>query len=116
MSSAVVDAENRSRSRAEINDRAPAQMVQCPSCLQAQKPRLICPDCTSPLAADLDSFAALGIPRKLQIDTAMLESAYHDLSRKLHPDRYASAAPKVRDASLRAMALVTRAYRTMRDP
>ena len=91
-------------------------MVQCPSCLQAQKPRLICPDCTSPLAADLDSFAALGIPRKLQIDTAMLESAYHDLSRKLHPDRYASAAPKVRDASLRAMALVTRAYRTMRDP
>jgi molecular chaperone HscB len=91
-------------------------MLQCPSCLRPQKPQLICPDCKSPLAADLDCFAALGIPRKLQIDTAMLESAYHELSRTLHPDRYAGATPEVRDASLRAMALVTRAYRTLRDP
>jgi molecular chaperone HscB len=72
--------------------------------------------CGAPLAADLDLFAALGLPRLLQIDTAELESAYHDLGRHIHPDRFASASPELRDASLRATALVTRAYRTLRDP
>jgi molecular chaperone HscB len=58
----------------------------------------------------------MGLPRLLQIDIAQLESAYHDLGRRIHPDHFASAAPELRDASLRATALVTRAYRTLRDP
>jgi len=91
-------------------------MVQCPSCARLQEPRLICPDCKAPLASNLDCFAALGLPRKLQIDVASLETAYHDLGRTLHPDRFASAPPAVRDASLRATALLTRSYRTLRDP
>jgi molecular chaperone HscB len=61
-------------------------------------------------------FAALGLPRLLQIDIAQLESAYLDLGRRIHPDHFASAASEIRDASLRATALVTRAYRTLRDP
>jgi molecular chaperone HscB len=91
-------------------------MLQCPSCARQQEPRLICSQCGAPLAADLDLFAAMGLPRLLQIDIAELESAYHDLGRRIHPDRFASAAPELRDASLRATALVTRAYRTLRDP
>jgi molecular chaperone HscB len=91
-------------------------MLQCPSCARQQEPRLICSQCGAPLAADLDLFAALGLPRLLQIDIAELESAYHDLGRRIHPDHFASAAPQLRDASLRATALVTRAYRTLRDP
>jgi molecular chaperone HscB len=91
-------------------------MLQCPSCARQQEPRLICSQCGAPLAADLDLFAALGLPRLLQIDIAKLEGAYHDLGRRIHPDRFASASPEVRDASLRATALVTRAYRTLRDP
>jgi molecular chaperone HscB len=91
-------------------------MLECPSCARLQEPQLICADCKGPLASDLDCFAALGLPRKLQIDLAKLEAVYHDLGRALHPDRFASASPKVRDASLRATALVTRAYRTIRDP
>jgi molecular chaperone HscB len=91
-------------------------MLQCPSCARAQEPRLICSQCGTPLGAELDLFAALGLPRLLQIDIASLESAYHDLGRRIHPDRFASAAPEVRDGSLRATALVTRAYRTLRDP
>jgi molecular chaperone HscB len=58
----------------------------------------------------------LGLPRLLQINVTELESAYHDLGRRIHPDHFASAAPAVRDASLRATALVTRAYRTLREP
>lgn len=68
------------------------------------------------MAANIDLFAALDLPRKLQLDSSQLESIYHDLGRRIHPDRFASATPKVRSASLRATALLTRAYRTLRDP
>jgi len=47
---------------------------------------------------------------------AALERIYHDLSRKIHPDRFASGDARIRDASLRATALLTRSYRTLRDP
>jgi molecular chaperone HscB len=91
-------------------------MIECPSCGRRQEPSLTCADCGSPLAAPLDCFAALGIPRKLTLDLDALERRYHELSRKLHPDRFASKGPKVRDASLRATAMLTRSYRTLRDP
>jgi molecular chaperone HscB len=91
-------------------------MIECPSCGRRQEPRLICADCGSPIAAPLDCFAALAMPRKLTIDLDALERRYHELSRKLHPDRFASSAPRVRDASLRATATLTRSYRTLRDP
>jgi len=91
-------------------------MVQCLLCARQQEPRIICSQCGAPLATDLDLFAALGLPRLLQIDIAELENAYHDLGRRIHPDRFASASPELRDASLRATSLVTRAYRTLRDP
>jgi molecular chaperone HscB len=91
-------------------------MIECLSCGRRQEPSLICADCGTPLAAPLDCFAALGLPRKLTIDLAELERRYHELSRKIHPDRFASKGPKVRDASLRATATLTRSYRTLRDP
>ena len=91
-------------------------MIECLSCGRRQEPRLICADCGTPLSASLDSFAALGLPRKLSIDLAALERIYHDLSRKIHPDRFASRDARIRDASLRATALLTRSYRTLRDP
>src|SRR5208337_1943682 len=91
-------------------------MIECPSCGRRQASLLICADCGSPIAAPLDCFAALGIPRKLTIDLGALERRYHELSRKLHPDRFASSAAPVRDASLHATATLTRSYRTLRDP
>jgi molecular chaperone HscB len=91
-------------------------MVQCPSCARLSEPRLVCLQCGGPLAAETDGFAALGLSRKLVIDPVALERAYHDLSRRIHPDRFASSPPKVREASLRGTALLTRSYRTLRDP
>jgi len=91
-------------------------MIECLSCGRRQEPRLICADCGTPLSASLDSFAALELPRKLSIDLAALERIYHDLSRRIHPDRFASRDARIRDASLRATALLTRSYRTLRDP
>src|SRR5579872_1229886 len=93
-------------------------MIQCPSCARPQEPRLICALCGSPLPvpADLDCFSALGVPRRLTIDEAALETAYHELGRKIHPDRFASGAPAIRALSLSGTALLTRSYRTLRDP
>jgi molecular chaperone HscB len=91
-------------------------MVECPSCRARQEPRLTCANCSAPLGAELDLFAALGLDRKLTIDTTRLERTYHDLSRMVHPDRFASSPAAVRAASLRSAALLTRAYRTLRDP
>jgi molecular chaperone HscB len=91
-------------------------MIECLSCGRRQEPRLICADCGTPLSASLDSFAALELPRKLSIDLSALERIYHDVSRRIHPDRFASRDARIRDASLRATALLTRSYRTLRDP
>ncbi len=82
----------------------------------AQEPHLLCAKCGAPMGAALDFFAALGLPRKLTIDSAQLEQVYHDLGRRIHPDRFANGAANLRDASLRGTALLTRAYRTLRDP
>ena len=91
-------------------------MIQCPSCGRRQGPRLICESCGAPLGAEVDGFAAFSLPRKLVLDTAVLERVYHDLSRQIHPDRFAQGSARLRDASLRSTALLTRSYRTLRDP
>lgn len=91
-------------------------MVQCPSCARPQEPRLVCQNCGNPLPAELDCFAALGLPGKLVIDPDSLEKTYHELGRRIHPDRFAASPVEVRDASLRSTALLTRSYRTLRDP
>jgi molecular chaperone HscB len=37
-----------------------------------------------------DFFTFFSLPRKLQLDTALLEKNFYLLSRKLHPDRFAA--------------------------
>jgi len=91
-------------------------MIKCPSCEREQEPRLLCAPCGAPLGAGLDYFATLGLARQLTHDPARLEQIYHDLGRRIHPDRFASRDTRVRDASLRATALLTSSYRTLRDP
>jgi molecular chaperone HscB len=91
-------------------------MIKCQSCAHVQEPRLLCVECGAPLGAPLDLFAALGLPRKLTLDPAQLEQTYHDLGRRIHPDRFAGSDATLRDLSLRSTALLTRAYRTLRDP
>jgi len=63
-----------------------------------------------------DYFAALGLPRRLQIDLPDLERRYHDLSRRFHPDFYQTASARERLASLENSALLNKAYRALRDP
>jgi molecular chaperone HscB len=91
-------------------------MVRCPSCVRQSEPRLTCPECGAPLGVELDLFAALDLPRKLALDPRELERIYHEAGRRIHPDRFAAATPAVKQASLKSTALLTRSYRTLRDP
>ncbi|HEY3268358.1 MAG TPA: hypothetical protein VGM37_15675 [Armatimonadota bacterium] len=70
----------------------------------------------APFPRGTDFFAAMGLPRRLIVDERALESTFHDLSRRFHPDRHATAGPKARIVSLENTALITKAYRTLRDP
>jgi len=78
----------------------------------------VCAGCEAvqPVPADLDYFAALGLPRRLALDGADLERRYLDASRALHPDRFQTSTSRERDLSLAASALVNRARRTLRSP
>jgi molecular chaperone HscB len=61
-------------------------------------------------------FTLFGLPPHLTIDTAALEKSFYALSRKLHPDRFASRPPAEQEAALAASSELNDAYRTLKDP
>lgn len=64
----------------------------------------------------VDYFTFFGFPRKLNLDTALLEKEFYALSRHLHPDLFARADPQERAWSLEQSSLLNDAYRTLKDP
>ncbi|HEY3990144.1 MAG TPA: Fe-S protein assembly co-chaperone HscB [Acidobacteriaceae bacterium] len=61
-------------------------------------------------------FEMFSLPRKLTIDTAVLEGDFYKLSRRLHPDLYARKSAEEQAWSLRQSSLLNDAYRTLKDP
>ena len=61
-------------------------------------------------------FAIFSLPPHLVIDTAALEKSFYALSRKLHPDRFASRPPGEQAAALAESSRLNDAYRTLKDP
>lgn len=61
-------------------------------------------------------FEVFSLPAKLQIDTAALERQFYTLSRKLHPDRFASRPVVEQEAALAESSQLNDAYRTLKDP
>ncbi len=77
-----------------------------------------CPQCTKILSLGRhgDYFAFLGLPRKLNIDSADLEERFRGLSRLFHPDYFYNATPAERRASLERSSYLNDAYRTLKQP
>ena len=67
-------------------------------------------------AQPTDFFSFFGLPRKLNLDEAVLEREFYALSRKLHPDVYSRASAREQDWSLEKTSQLNDAYRTLRDP
>ena len=77
-----------------------------------------CPQCTKilTLGRQGEYFSFLGMPRKLNLDTADLEQRFRALSRQFHPDYFYNATPAERRASLERSSYLNDAYRTLRQP
>jgi len=63
-----------------------------------------------------DYFSLFSLPQHLVLDTAALEKSFYALSRRLHPDRFASRPPAEQDAALADSSRLNDAYRTLKDP
>jgi len=64
----------------------------------------------------VDYFTFFGFPRKLNLDTAVLEKEFYALSRRLHPDLFGQADDQERSWSLEQSSMLNDAYRTLKDP
>jgi molecular chaperone HscB len=63
-----------------------------------------------------DYFSIFSLPAHLVIDLPALEKSFYALSRKLHPDRFASKSPDEQAAALAESSRLNDAYRTLKDP
>lgn len=79
---------------------------------------LFCNACEvlQPLSPQSDFFDVLGIAPAFELDLALLETRFKQLSRKLHPDRFATASARERRLSLEHATTLNDAYRTLKTP
>jgi len=77
-----------------------------------------CAHCGALQPADpaADHFAVLGVARRFDVDAGELEARYRELTRKLHPDRFARADARARRASLQRSVQLNEAWRALKDP
>ena len=90
----------------------------CWSCQKAAGTDALCGSCGAILPPDRsrDYFQVLGVKHVYALDLADLEQRYKTLTKTLHPDRYAKAAPEARRASLERSVQLNEAWRTLSDP
>jgi molecular chaperone HscB len=62
-----------------------------------------------------DAFELFGVDPAFDLDLTVLERRHRELSRALHPDRYAGRPPAERRAALSKAMEVNDAWRTLRD-
>jgi molecular chaperone HscB len=90
----------------------------CWSCQKEAGSDPLCQSCRAiqPPTAGITFFEALGLPRSFLIDPVQLEERLKDLSRQLHPDRFAQKSPRERRMSLEWTTTLNDAHRTLMDP
>jgi len=78
----------------------------------------MCASCGAILPPDpaADWFTVLGVEARYDLDVAATEARFKELSRALHPDRFATADPRARRASLQRTVQLNEAWRTLKDP
>ena len=64
----------------------------------------------------MDYFEFFTLPRMLTLDVVALEKQFYAMSRRLHPDRFASKTVAEQEAALAQSSLLNDAYRTLKDP
>ena len=96
----------------------PGDRVTCWSCkADVAEGTVFCPSCRKiqPVGRNEDYFSLLGLAREFALDLPGLERRFRELSRQLHPDRFARAEPRERRLSLERATRLNDAYRALRD-
>tara|TARA_Y100000590_G_scaffold83555_1_gene93177 strand:+ start:697 stop:1332 length:636 start_codon:yes stop_codon:yes gene_type:complete len=68
-----------------------------------------------PIPNEIDHFSLLGLPRKMNLDSSILEKNFFNLSKQLHPDFYQNADTTEKIRSLDATARINEAKRVLND-
>jgi molecular chaperone HscB len=90
----------------------------CWSCQKQAGAGPLCAACGALQPPDdkADLFVVLGLPARYAVDLRAAEGAYKELSRQVHPDRFATADSRARRASLARTVQLNQAWRTIKDP
>ena len=64
----------------------------------------------------MNYFEFFTLPRMLTLDVMALEKQFYAMSRRLHPDRFASKTVAEQEAALAQSSLLNDAYRTLKEP
>jgi molecular chaperone HscB len=64
----------------------------------------------------MNYFEVFDLPQKLTLDVVALEKKFYAMSRRLHPDRFASRPVAEQEAALAESSRLNDAYRTLKDP
>jgi molecular chaperone HscB len=90
----------------------------CWSCQKAAGDGMLCVHCNAvqPPNVKADYFSVLGFPRAFAIDVGELEQRHKEMTKVLHPDRFARADARARRASLERSVQLNEAWQTLKDP
>jgi molecular chaperone HscB len=90
----------------------------CWSCEKNAGGGLTCASCGAlqPPDPKADHFQVFGVERRYAVDVTDLERRYKDMTKVLHPDRFARADERARRASLKRSIQLNEAWRTLKDP
>lgn len=90
----------------------------CWSCETDAGAGLLCAACGVVLPPDTsaDHFGVLGVERRYALDLAELEQRYKEMTKVLHPDRWARADARARRFSLLRTVQLNDAWRVLKDP
>jgi molecular chaperone HscB len=67
-------------------------------------------------ASSSDAFGLLGLPARFDLDPSVIEAAFFERSRELHPDKHATAPAAERVAILSRSRALNDAYQTLKKP
>lgn len=61
-------------------------------------------------------FELFGLPEQYALDVKQLNAAWHQVSSKVHPDRYATALPSEKRIAIQWSGIINEAYDTLKSP
>jgi molecular chaperone HscB len=89
----------------------------CWSCERAAGDGVTCGVCGAIQPADptQDHFRVLNVPKTFALDVAQAEARFRELSRIVHPDRFATSDPRAKRFSTQRTVQLNEAWRTLKD-